>query len=298
MWAQNRRPGGPADDDDALEGGGGLDERGGPGSNVPALARRDKTRAAILEMEARRAERRKNQRKFRKEIAAEKRRNEREGRPGDVLFQRMIRAFRRDHAGDALPVRAARRRGKERCLHLTPPCRGRARLSSSGSGCRGSASRSARALSTRRNGPRASSPPSRASTHACTSTTAAIVWTASRGTWRTASFDSTTCVRPHASAAASRPPQPCVLQSFGPDDSTEDVYGPTVEPLVHRVLAQGGNGTCFACVGWWPSLPGARSSDPARLAPCPSPRPQVRADGKRQDVHDAGGAAAGGEAAV
>lgn len=42
------------------------------------------------------------------------------------------------------------------------------------------------------------------------------------------------------------------------------MYGPTVEPLVHRVLTRGGNGTCFACV----AAAAAGPRFPDRTPPC------------------------------
>lgn len=66
---------------------------------------RDKTREAILAMEARRLERRRSAAQFKKQLKAEQRKNAKQGNTGDVLFQRLIRTFRQAQVDSAREVR-------------------------------------------------------------------------------------------------------------------------------------------------------------------------------------------------
>lgn len=68
-------------------------------------ARVDPVVAAMEKMQRQREARRKAANKFRRERLAEEKRNEREGRPGDVDFQRLIKKWRRAHTKETKEVR-------------------------------------------------------------------------------------------------------------------------------------------------------------------------------------------------
>lgn len=115
------------EEDDGAHGSG---EAGG--GAAARAARRDKTRDAILALEARRLERRRSAAQFRRGVQAEQKRNARQGNTGDVLFQRLIRAFRSDNLTSARGVRQRDPRaclpaGLEthapRCRSMPPRCR-------------------------------------------------------------------------------------------------------------------------------------------------------------------------------
>ena len=66
---------------------------------------RDPTVAAINRIRKEREARRQSAEHYHRERRAEERRNIREGKPGDVDFQRLISNFRREHAGKSRKVR-------------------------------------------------------------------------------------------------------------------------------------------------------------------------------------------------
>lgn len=61
--------------------------------------------AAMEKMERQRQARRNKAEKFRRDRLAEEKRNEAEGRPGDVDFQRLIKKWRREHQKEEKEVR-------------------------------------------------------------------------------------------------------------------------------------------------------------------------------------------------
>jgi len=76
-------------------------------AKAAAVARRpkDSTVAAIDRIRKEREARRQSSEHYQRERRAEEKRNIREGKPGDVDFQRLISRFREDNAGKARKVR-------------------------------------------------------------------------------------------------------------------------------------------------------------------------------------------------
>lgn len=90
--------------------GGGGGGGGGAGVGpIASLVGRDSTAAAIERIRLEREARRRSAESYRRDRAAEEAVNEREGNPGDVDFQRMIKDFREENAGSIRKVRGPNR---------------------------------------------------------------------------------------------------------------------------------------------------------------------------------------------